>query len=160
MYVQCTYFTLCRAGIFKKSMGARNQAGVGLSYRPARLHRLVDFIPWSQFLGSINVKKCGLSMYRLLQLWLNERIVPELREDQTPLTLAHLAAKIGLWAWVRGGGVGGSLIYDPSSAHSNHTRNLTPHCILVSWSSFYFVKPVPWAGVCYRKGYLILRGVA
>jgi hypothetical protein len=41
-----------RAGIFKKSMGARNRAGIG--YRPARLHRLAEFIPWSQFLGSIN----------------------------------------------------------------------------------------------------------
>jgi hypothetical protein len=30
-------------------------AGIGLSYRPARLHRLAEFIPWSQFLGSINV---------------------------------------------------------------------------------------------------------
>ncbi len=47
--------TLIRAGIFKKSMGARNRAVTGLSYRPARLHRLAEFIPWSQFLGSINV---------------------------------------------------------------------------------------------------------
>ncbi len=36
-----------RAGIFKQSMGARNQVGIGLSYRPARLHRLVEFIPWN-----------------------------------------------------------------------------------------------------------------
>ncbi len=28
------------AGIFKQSMGARNRGGIGLSYRPARLHRL------------------------------------------------------------------------------------------------------------------------
>ncbi len=28
------------AGIFKQSMGSRNQVGIGLSYRPARLHRL------------------------------------------------------------------------------------------------------------------------
>jgi hypothetical protein len=28
------------AGIFKQSMGARNPVGIGLSYRPARLHRL------------------------------------------------------------------------------------------------------------------------
>ncbi len=27
-----------RAGIFKQSMGARNRVGIGLSYRPARLH--------------------------------------------------------------------------------------------------------------------------
>jgi hypothetical protein len=34
---------VCRAGIFKKSMGARNRGGIGLSYRPARLHRLGEF---------------------------------------------------------------------------------------------------------------------
>jgi hypothetical protein len=38
-----------RAGIFKKSMGARNRGGIGLSYRPAWLHRLAEFIPWNQF---------------------------------------------------------------------------------------------------------------
>jgi hypothetical protein len=43
------------AGIFNQSMGARNRVGVGLSYQPARLHRLAEFIPWSRFLGSINV---------------------------------------------------------------------------------------------------------
>jgi hypothetical protein len=46
---------LPRAGIFKQSMGARNQGGIGLSYRPARLHRLAEFIPRNRFLGSINV---------------------------------------------------------------------------------------------------------
>jgi hypothetical protein len=40
---------------FKESMGARYQGGIGLSYRPARLHRLAEFIPWNRFLGSINV---------------------------------------------------------------------------------------------------------
>jgi hypothetical protein len=43
------------AGIFKESMGARNRGGIGLSYRPARLHRLALFIPWNRLLGSINV---------------------------------------------------------------------------------------------------------
>ncbi len=38
-----------RAGIFKHSMGARNRVGIGLSYRPARLHRLAEFIPCFQF---------------------------------------------------------------------------------------------------------------
>jgi hypothetical protein len=33
-----------RAGIFKQSMGARNRVGIGLSYRPTRLHRLAKFI--------------------------------------------------------------------------------------------------------------------
>jgi hypothetical protein len=44
-----------RAGIFKQSLGARNRVGIGLLYRPARLHRLAEYIPWNRFLGSINV---------------------------------------------------------------------------------------------------------
>ncbi len=36
-----------RAGIFKKSMGARHRGGIGFSYRPARLHRLAR----NSFLG-------------------------------------------------------------------------------------------------------------
>ncbi len=47
-----------RAGIFKlfkESMVARDRGGIGLSYRPARLHRLAEFIPWNRFLGSRNV---------------------------------------------------------------------------------------------------------
>ncbi len=40
----------CWAGIFKKSMGAKNRGG-----RPARLHRLAEFIPWNQFRGPINI---------------------------------------------------------------------------------------------------------
>jgi hypothetical protein len=46
-------------------MGAKNRGGIGLSYRPARLHRLAEFIPWNLFLCSINVKK-----YRL---WLGKK---------------------------------------------------------------------------------------
>ncbi len=49
------YDIFSRAGIFKKYMGARNQGGIGLSYRPARLHRLAEFIPWNQFRGPINI---------------------------------------------------------------------------------------------------------
>jgi hypothetical protein len=33
------------AGIFKKSMGARHRVGLGLSYRPAMLHRLAELMP-------------------------------------------------------------------------------------------------------------------
>jgi hypothetical protein len=44
-----------RAGIFKKSMGARHRGGIGFSYRPARLHRLAEFIPWNQCRGPINI---------------------------------------------------------------------------------------------------------
>ncbi len=43
------------AGIFKKSMGARHWGGIGFSYRPARLHRLAELIPWHQFRGPINI---------------------------------------------------------------------------------------------------------
>ncbi len=35
---------------------ARNQVGIELSYRPARLHRLADWIPWNLFLGSLKFK--------------------------------------------------------------------------------------------------------
>jgi hypothetical protein len=35
---------LARAGIFKHSMGVRNRVGIGLSYRPAGLHRLAELI--------------------------------------------------------------------------------------------------------------------
>jgi hypothetical protein len=45
---------LC-VGIFEQYMGARNQVGIGFSYRPARLHRLAESIPWNRFLGSIEV---------------------------------------------------------------------------------------------------------
>jgi hypothetical protein len=37
-------FVYC-AGIFKQSMGARNREGIELSYRPARLHSLVELVP-------------------------------------------------------------------------------------------------------------------
>jgi hypothetical protein len=41
----CTFHLDGRAGIFEESMGARNRGGIGLTYRPARLHRLAEFIP-------------------------------------------------------------------------------------------------------------------
>jgi hypothetical protein len=40
---------------FKQYMGARNRAGIGLSYWPARLHSLVELVPWNRFLGSLKV---------------------------------------------------------------------------------------------------------
>ncbi len=48
------------AGIFNQSMGARNWVGIELSYRPVRLNRLAELIPWNRFLGSWNVYKYGL----------------------------------------------------------------------------------------------------
>ncbi len=51
---------LASAGIFKRSMGARNQVGIiGLSYRPVRLHRMAELIPWNRFLCFIEVKNSG-----------------------------------------------------------------------------------------------------
>ncbi len=32
------------AGIFKQSMGAKNREGIGMPYRPARLHMLAESI--------------------------------------------------------------------------------------------------------------------
>jgi hypothetical protein len=46
---------LFSAGIFKESVGARNRIGIGLSYLPARQHRLTELIPWNRFLGSLKV---------------------------------------------------------------------------------------------------------
>jgi hypothetical protein len=42
--------------------GYRNRVGIGLSYRPARLHRLAELIPWNRFLGSLNVRKFRLGI--------------------------------------------------------------------------------------------------
>jgi hypothetical protein len=39
----CLYSRI-RAGIFKQSVVARNLVGIGLSYRPARLHRLAELV--------------------------------------------------------------------------------------------------------------------
>ncbi len=43
------------AWIFKQSMEARNRVGIGLSFRPARLHSLAELVPWNRFLGSLKV---------------------------------------------------------------------------------------------------------
>jgi hypothetical protein len=42
------------AEIFKQSMGARNRLGIGLSYRPARLHSLAVLI--LGLLKSLNIR--------------------------------------------------------------------------------------------------------
>jgi hypothetical protein len=43
--------------LFNNLLGARNRLGIGLSYRPARLHGLAELIPWNRFLGSLKVHK-------------------------------------------------------------------------------------------------------
>jgi hypothetical protein len=35
--------------------GYRNRIGIGLSYRPAKLHNLAESVPWNRFLGSLKV---------------------------------------------------------------------------------------------------------
>jgi hypothetical protein len=45
----------------QQSVGARNWVGAELSYRPARLHRLTESIPWNRFLKPLKVNKYRLS---------------------------------------------------------------------------------------------------
>ncbi len=52
-------------------MRARNRVGIELSYRPARLHRLEQLIPWNGFLGSIKVFKFGLWRASRITLFLS-----------------------------------------------------------------------------------------
>ncbi len=49
------------AGIFKQSIEARNRVEIGLSYRPARLHRLAELVTWNQ-VACISVGVLGLQM--------------------------------------------------------------------------------------------------
>ncbi len=52
MFFLLYFFRSC-AGILEQSMEARNQVGIGLSYRPSRLNRLAESIPWNRFLASL-----------------------------------------------------------------------------------------------------------
>ncbi len=45
---------------FKQSMGTRRGVGIGLLYRPARLHNLAELVPWNHFFGSLKFKNSGL----------------------------------------------------------------------------------------------------
>ncbi len=45
------------AEIFKLSIWARNRVGTGLSYRPARLHSLVELVPLESILGLLKSLK-------------------------------------------------------------------------------------------------------
>ncbi len=47
-------------------MGAKNRVRIGLSYRPARLHRLAEAIPWNRFLGSVKVLQIPALVARAL----------------------------------------------------------------------------------------------
>jgi hypothetical protein len=49
------YHSLQLSWNFKHFMGARNRVRIGLSYRPARLHRLAELMPWNRFLASLKL---------------------------------------------------------------------------------------------------------
>jgi hypothetical protein len=61
------------AGIVKQSMGARNRVGIGLSYWPARIHRLEESIPG--LLEILKIPSLGSLKVRALHL--------------PPLTICH-----------------------------------------------------------------------
>ncbi len=74
LFILCVVYStyrLYRAGIFKQSMEAKNRGGIRLSYRPARLHKLAELIPWNRFLGSIKVYKFGLRLPSDNRKWMN-----------------------------------------------------------------------------------------
>jgi hypothetical protein len=71
-------FLIC-AGISKQSKGARNRLGIGLSYRPARLHMLTELVPWNRFLGYKKVKKFGLRLHMLAELIPWDRVLGSLK---------------------------------------------------------------------------------
>ncbi len=71
-----------RAGILEHSTGNRNRLGIGWPYRPARLHRLAELIPWNRFLCSLKVKKYRLRPPRLH--WLAESIPGLLKSLKLP----------------------------------------------------------------------------
>ncbi len=53
LYNFCMYNVVYSASALKQSVGARNLAGIWLSYQPARLQRLAEVDPWNRFLGSL-----------------------------------------------------------------------------------------------------------
>jgi hypothetical protein len=83
--------TVYRAGIFKQSMGARNRGGMGLSYRPARLHRLAEL-----FLGIDSWAPKIRAQYSMKILYLDLRdcnynmiIIKKIRQGSLQETLLH-----------------------------------------------------------------------
>jgi hypothetical protein len=58
--IVCTRTNAASIGILEQPMGARNLVGIGLSYRPDRLYRLAESIPWNRLLGSLKILKYRL----------------------------------------------------------------------------------------------------
>jgi hypothetical protein len=85
-------------------MGARNRVGIGLSYRPARLHRPAELISWNRFLGTLKVLKFGLRT----RLWREEergRISEGRTKSPVPECIDPVSAKTrpkcSFWAYFR-----------------------------------------------------------
>ncbi len=76
-----------RAGISKKSMGARHRVGIGLSYRPAGLLRLSELMPWNLFMGSIKRLKIRAQHTLSLVRWVTTRTVSWWRVCLLPLLM-------------------------------------------------------------------------
>jgi len=65
---------------------ARNQVGIVFSYRPARLHKLAESIPWNRFLGSIKVLKYRLcKSYSLNNFTAEVEVEVEVLKTEQPL---------------------------------------------------------------------------
>ncbi len=60
LIVLCAWFVRIRCHSGHTITCARNRIGIGLSFRPPRLHKLAESIPRNRFLGSLKVKKFGL----------------------------------------------------------------------------------------------------
>jgi hypothetical protein len=77
-------------------MGARHWGGIGFSYRPARLHRLAEFIPRNQFRGPINIWKYGLRLHRLTESipgLLKSLMIQPLEQERRKIRLIESNAK-------------------------------------------------------------------
>ncbi len=69
--------------------GLRNRVGLGLSYRPVRLYRLAESIPWNPFLDSLKVQKFRAlnKMKKVLDPFL---LVSEITDDSNLCRLLNL----------------------------------------------------------------------
>jgi hypothetical protein len=64
--------------------GARSQVGIGLLYRPARLHGLVEFVPWNRILGSLKFKYSALCQTGFME---------KERKEMSNITVLYLFSK-------------------------------------------------------------------
>jgi hypothetical protein len=62
------------AAILGQSMGVRNRVGIGLSYRPARLHRLAESTPWELIPGLLKSLKIRALFSRNNELELTKTV--------------------------------------------------------------------------------------